>query len=212
METRLVAKGRPEPLEGLVEQGRALVRLAQRFAAELDAHGFSQDDTAELDLGVARLESEEARAVERMRALPGHTEAIARAPTEPSPDVIDGELARDLVRRAAPKIAGYLGRMRGAAARIDERLSTGSKATSALDAAARAIERAGSPPPPFSYGASKLANAPAIFALKGRVLERMEALNQAAARAFAGREDVRSKFNLDILQAARTARGPRAHG
>lgn len=209
METRLVIKGRNEPLEGLIEQGRALVRLARRYPDELAALGFSEDATAELDLGVAKLESEDARAVERSRAPSGSIGASSSFAGPPS-DEIDGALARDLVRRAAPALASVLGKMRGAAAAIDDRLATGKKASGALTAMERALENVSAK---TAFGPPRAAlNEPAVHATKGRVLEAMEALIDVARRAFADRPDVLAAFSLDILEAARRARASTGHG
>jgi hypothetical protein len=202
METRLVAKGKGEPREGLVEQGREHVRLAKQFAKELDEAGWTQDATAELDWGVARLESEEARAVERLGAADSpHAEVDRKA----APDDVDGAFARDLVRKAAPKIAEYVERMRGAAAALDEKLNAGNKAAEALSALERALERAAAPTEMGGAGAS--ANALAIFATKGRVLEMVELLNEVAGRVFKGRPEVLAKFNTELLDRARGALG-----
>ena len=57
IDMRLASKGRGEPREGLVQQGRVHVGLGKEHAAELAANGWPADKTTALEQGVASLES-----------------------------------------------------------------------------------------------------------------------------------------------------------
>jgi hypothetical protein len=57
IDTRLVTKGRGEPLEGLVQQGKVHVTLAKQYAEALIESGWSDEDTSALSLEVSRLEA-----------------------------------------------------------------------------------------------------------------------------------------------------------
>lgn len=229
METRLISKGKSEPREGLVEQGRAQVALAKQYAAELAEHGFSQDDTAELDRAIATLESEPAVKVEGLGAEDSpaaaadpdveadaisEAKAFVRRLRHSLPRVLRGQEGEGAsgdpfhleapLRRAAPKIAAYLEKVRPSVTALDEKLSPhfkGGKATDALDAVKRKLDTVGGAGNIPHAGQS--ADTLAIYATKGRVLELIEDLNRAGRSAFDGQAEIAAKFNKDILLRAR---------
>jgi hypothetical protein len=225
MDTRLVTKGRSEPLDGLLQQGKAHVALAKQYAESLIESGWSGEDTSALELEVARLEAmggkagadaasgepehEPSAIVEAKAFVRRLRNALPRALREGKVEGVSEEAfdAGGKLGREAPKIAAYLEKIRPSVASLDGELRRhfgGKSAAELLDQAKSAVEKVAS-----SQGAQQ-AEVPQeraeLYAVKGRVLEMIEDLNRAGRIAFEGQAETVGKFNKDILLRSRRRR------
>lgn len=227
LDTRLVAKGRGEPRDGLAQQGKVHVGLAHQYAAELDDAGWSAADTTDLADAVAKLEqavgaqagaydgasdasSGESKAVDDTKAFIRRLRhALPRALREAAQPGVTMESfhAGEGLARSTPKISRYLAKIRPAVVALDPALKKhfkGQAASDELDAVKDALDKADT--------AQEIArkNAPgetlALHEVMGSVLEKIEDLNRAGKIAFDGDAATRAKFNKDILLRARKER------
>src|SRR6185503_13720466 len=227
LDMRLVAKGKSEPRDGLAQQGKVHVGLAQHHEAELDDAGWTSTDTGALAANVASLEAAagtqakaydaagdasaaESQAIADAKAyIRKLRRALPRALREAkAPGVTIASFhAGETLGRSTPKISKYLVTIRPAVAALDPALKKhfkGKKASSELDAVKDALDQADT--------AQELArkHAPsgtlALYEVMGKVLEQIEDLNRAGRIAFDGDAATRAKFNKDILLRARKAR------
>jgi hypothetical protein len=230
LDQRLVNKGKSEPRDGLAQQGKVHVGLAQQHATELADSGWSAADTVSLAASVVSLE----QAAGSQSA--GYDHADHTSTTES--DAIDGAKAfirrlrnalpralrdnpthgltlesfhvGDILGRSTPKISKYLAAIRPGVETLNVALQShfkGQNATIELDAVKGTLDHADT--------AQELArkHAPtttlALYEVMGRVLEQIEDLNRAGKSAFDGDAATRGKFNKDILLRARKVREPK---
>jgi hypothetical protein len=222
---RLVTKGRSEPLDGLLQQGRFHVALAKQYAAALIESGWSDEDTNALEKEVSRLEAmsgsagpsgvsgaggeEEPSAIVEAKAFVRRLRnALPRALRETKAEGVTEAVfdAGGKLGREAPRIAGYLEKIRPSVAAIDGELRRhfgGKSAAEMLDQVKSAVERVG----PGTPQGEVPEESRELFAVKGRVLEMIEDLNRAGRIAFEGQAETVGKFNKDMLLRARRSRG-----
>jgi hypothetical protein len=221
---RLVAKGRSEPLDGLVQQGRAHVALAKQYAAALIESGWSEEDTSALErevlllevasgkagVGSGDAETEPSAIVDAKAFVRRLRNALPRALRETKAANVNAEIfdAGGKLGREAPRILGYLEKIRPSVEAIDGELRRhfgGKSALELLDQAKGALEKKGA-----SREGAEAAEEPTetreLNAAKGRVLEMIEDLNRAGRIAFEGQAETVGKFNKDILLRARRQR------
>lgn len=220
IDMRLVTKGRGEPLDGLLQQGKVHVALAKQYAAALIESGWSEEDTSALELEVSRLEAmadkegsvgaaEEPSAVVEAKAFVRRLRnALPRALRETKAEGVSEAVfdAGGKLGREASKIAGYLEKIRPSVAALDGELRRhfgGKSASELLDHVKSAVERAGQNAPQGEVPHETLK----LFAVKGRVLEMIEDLNRAGRIAFEGQAETVGKFNKDVLFRARRSKG-----
>lgn len=224
---RLVAKGRSEPFQGLLEQARYHIRLAEQHAAALAEHNWTGEQTAELASELAALDSDknrqldergrakettrnEADAVSEAKALIIRIRNVARMVVRKNPDagvVADEFHAGGPLGRAAGKISEYLGRLRVIAAKLDTAFAPYFKqqVLSKLIDDARAKLDAASATQEVDIAALPEDTA-AVYERKGRLLEHIEDMNAIARNAFHDAPETRAKFNKDILNRGRRGR------
>ncbi len=218
---RLVTKGRGEPLDGLVQQGKVHTGLAKQYAAALIESGWSDEDTQALEHEVARLETLAAKAgadaaageeepsaiVEAKAFVRRLRNALPRALRETKAVGVSEEVfdAGGKLGREASKITAYLEKIRPHVAALDGELRRhfgGKSASELLDQAKSAVDRAGSGQGAQDVPEDKIE----IFGAKGRVLEMIEDLNRAGRIAFEGQAETVGKFNKDVVLRARRQR------
>ncbi|MCK6586460.1 MAG: hypothetical protein L6Q76_02640 [Polyangiaceae bacterium] len=222
IDMRLVTKGRSEPLDGLLEQGKVHVALAKQYAAALIESGWSEEDTSALELEVSRLQAmageagaasasaaEEPSAIVEAKAFVRRLRnALPRALRETKAQGVSEAVfdAGGKLGREAKGIAAYLEKIRPSVAVLDGELRRhfgGKSASELLDQAKGAVERAGQAAPQGEVPHETLK----LFAVKGRVLEMIEDLNRAGRIAFEGQAETVGKFNKDVLLRARRSKG-----
>lgn len=226
VDMRLVHKGKSEPRQGLVEQGKVHVALAKQYAEALIESGWSDEDTAELEKNVMLLEPrrlpEWAAGDEDNPQDPEFTavgdakvfirrlrNALPRVLRETSATNISPQLFEvgERLGRSTETIQAYLGKIRPMVERLDGDLArhfAGKKASELLDSINDGLRRAN--PAAGSSHKDENEEALAYYELKGRVLEGIEDLNRAGRIAFEGQAEVVGKFNKDLLLRARRDR------
>lgn len=224
---RLVMKGKTEPYQGLIEQGRYQVLLAEQLSQELAEHNWRPEQTAEMKAEIAALDSEKFRQLdERSRAkettrnegeaiaeskkLITRVRNLARQVVRKNPDagVLESEFhANGPLGRSASRISEYLGRLRVVAAKLDTAFAPYFKQAllSKLIDEARAKLDAASATQEVDLAALPEDTA-AVYERKGRLLEHIEDLNAIARNAFFDDPMTRAKFNKDILNRSRRKR------
>jgi hypothetical protein len=220
IDMRLVTKGRGEPMEGLLQQGKVHVTLAKQYAAALIESGWSDEDTSALELELARLEAmgageggasgeDEPNAIVEAKAFVRRLRnALPRALRETKAEGVNEAVfdAGGKLGREASKIAAYLEKIRPSVAALDGELRRhfgGKSASELLDQVKSAVERVGQGSTTGEVPQDKAE----LFAAKGRVLEMIEDLNRAGRIAFEGQAETVGKFNKDLLLRARRSRG-----
>ena len=231
IDERLAKKGKNEPREGLMLQGKVHVGLAKQFEADLADNGWSTDDTLAFENSVAALDSTVAAQAEaRLTAsaaleteagsIDGSKEfirklrnALPRALREAKePGLAMSSFAPgETVGRSPSKVSAYLTRIQPAVAKLDIHLTkafAGKKASevlatvkSALDGASVTQEIAWNSLPKETQ---------IVCETKGRVLEGIEDLNRAAKSAFDKQPETAALFNKDVLDRARRERKKKA--
>lgn len=225
---KLVNKGRGEPRDGLVQQGKVHVGLAKKHATELAGAGWTAEKTQALEAGVTSLESNvsiqaDSRGAARDLLRTEH-DALDSAKTfvrklrtalpmalRDSPvagvDAASFKAGRNL-GRSTRKVSAYLVQIRPAVVKLDDGLAPyfgSKKASEQLDAVKAALDAAG------SEQEVKLAGLPqdtlAVYETKGRVLQTIEDLNRSAKIAFDGQPELIAEFTaMDALERARAPR------
>ena len=227
LDQRLVNKGKSEPRDGLAQQGKVHVGLAQQYATDLADSGWSATDTTSLAANVVNLEqvagsqsagydhaghtsTTESDAIDGAKAFIRRLRAALPRTLRDNPAhglTIDSFHVGEVLGRSTPKITKYLAAIRPGLETLDVALQShfkGQKATVDLDAVKAALDSADT--------AQELArkNAPsntlALYEVMGKVLEQIEDLNRAGKIAFDGDAATRGKFNKDILLRASKAR------
>lgn len=230
---KLVKKGRGEPRDGLVQQGKVHAGLAKKHATELAGAGWTDQKTQALEAGVTSLESNvsiqadsrgEARDLTRaeqdaidnaktfVRKLRTALPMALRDTPVAGVDVASFQAGRPL-GRSTRKVSAYLVQIRPAVVKMDDGLAPyfdSKKASERLDAVKAALDAAG------STQEVKLAGLPqdtlAVTETKGLVLQIIEDLNRCAKIAFDGQPELIAEFTaMDVLEKARTRRkkGPK---
>lgn len=222
---RLARKGRKEPLQGLVDQGRASAEVAGRFPNELLNRGWTAEETKQLLDQVAALDTETMRVLEVRSAAHGTTDEEGVAITE-SKELIGSvrALARQLVRknpnagvklsdlqsgktleRDADEISAFLGKLIVSAKKLDAAAAKhfeGKNLSELLTAAKSKLDTAS------AKQVAELGALPddtkGLYELKGRLLEEIEDLNAIAKVAFRGQATKIGQFNKDVLLKARS--------
>jgi hypothetical protein len=227
---RLVAKGKSEPLQGLVQQGKAHVALAKQYAATLIESGWSDSDTAALERDVALLEVTAARAgsqesagepsgdashavVEAKAFVRRLRNALPRALRETKAEGVSAEIfdAGGKLGREVPRIAAYLERIGPAVAKLEPELRKAFGGKSPVEALEAVKSALGSGAAHQGSAVEKeSAEVLSLYEAKGRVLEAIEDLNRAGRIAFEGQAETVGKFNKDILLRARRERASKA--
>jgi hypothetical protein len=224
VDMRLVRKGKGEPRDGLVQQGKVHVTLAKQYEAALIESGWSSEDTAELEKNVALLEVAKASQGDAPEAAESASDpestavgeakvflrrlrnALPRTLRETRASGVNADVfeAGERFGRSPQKIAAYLTKIRPSVESLDgdlQRHFGGKKASELLDSAKAALDKTGSAEDLASEGLPE--ETLNLYALKGRVLEGIEDLNRAGRIAFEGQGEVVGKFNKDILLRAR---------
>ena len=215
---RLAAKGKGEPREGLVQQGKAHILLARHYAEALIESGWSDEDTVALEKDVAMLESmstsqADERSANGDEAALGEAKAFLRRLRNALPRALRESTAgvnaevfeiSSALGRSTPKISEYLARIRPTLEAMDDDLAKyfgGRKATHVVDSVKSALDKAGSAQ---DLALASLPEATLVlYEVKGRVLQRIEDLNRAGRIAFEGQAETVGKFNKDVLLRAR---------
>jgi hypothetical protein len=221
IDTRHIAKGKSEPLEGLLQQGKAHLALAKQYAESLIESGWSDEDTSALEREVTLLEVKSGQRADDVVEPESHAiveakafvrrlrNALPRALRETKASGVSAETfdAGGKLGREAPRIASYLEKIRPSVAAIDAELKRhfgGKSAVELLDQARRGLSASSASQ---SGGHKELPQeTQELLAIKGRVLEMIEDLNRAGRIAFEGQAETVGKFNKDLLLRARRQR------
>ncbi|MFO0745069.1 MAG: hypothetical protein U1F43_05240 [Myxococcota bacterium] len=224
---RLIDKGRGEPFQGLLDQGRYQQKLAETHADRLESEGWSGAQTAELKSAIAALDDEKARQIDERSgahattlgegaAITGAKKIINRMRNvlpqvlRANPDA--GVSAADFnaggrLARKAPTISEFLGKIRVHAAKLDAgfaKFFKGAKLSELIDAAKARLDGASTDQ---DTDLSALPDdTAAVYERKGHILELIEDLNGVARNAFEDEPELRNQFNKDILNRARVPR------
>lgn len=224
---RLVKKGRNEPLDGLLQEGRAHAELGGSHAGPLTLNGWPADDTTNVRTIVTQLDTKAAAKADAHEASLGLTSAqevaidrakafmrklrnaLPRALREnPTLGVSASAFAAgDTLGRSVPKISRYLGNIRPSVVKLDAPLTGffgGTAPSTLLDAVKTELDTSD------ATQEAALAALPLetqkVYELKGRLLELIEDMNRAGRSAYDGDATTASIFNKDILLRARKAR------
>jgi hypothetical protein len=223
VDLRLVEKGRREPRSGLVEEGRAHVELARRYAAPLAANGWWPADTDALDQALAELsptpgppvsdgeardaQAAEWSAIEEAREFLRRLCLVAPILARRRPELLEAIPLDQAPGQSAASLSAYLEKIRPGVALLDagsSRYFKGTTASEDLDRVKRELDTS------RAREEAQLGTLPeddaGISESKGRVLEMIEDLDRVAEIAFEGQAAVLGQFNLDILWQARRAR------
>lgn len=224
IDRRLAAKGRGEPLQALVEQGRYHARLAAEHADALAADNWTPEQTAALLAEVEGLDTDrvrqldertgsqqatrrEAEAVSDAKGLINRVRNVVGQVLRKHPDA--GVTLEDFhsggpLGRSTPKVSAFLLRLRAPVAKLDEAFAPFFKNQSLstlLEDARRRLDEAN------AKQEVDLATLPEdtqkLYERKGRLLEHIEDLNAIARNTFDDAPTVRAAFNKDILNRGR---------
>lgn len=221
---RLVVKGRNEPFQGLLEQARYHIKLAEQHSAALAEHNWTAQHTADLAAELAALDSEknkqldergrakettrhEGDAISEAKALINKVRNVARMVVRknPSAGVVDEEFhAGGPLGRAAGRISEYLGRLRVAAEKLDTAFAPYFKQqvlSKLIDEARARLDSASATQEVDIAGLPE--DTASVYERKGRLLEHIEDMNAVARNAFHDEPETRAKFNKDILNRGR---------
>ncbi len=224
VDSRLVGKGRNEPLKGLVQQARAHIELGKKHAAALSENGWSAEDNAQLEASVKELDTGAATKSDAFEVAMGLGDAEQKAidnaktfirklrnalPRALRESPVDGVSAASFkaggeLGRSTPKISEFLNAIRPSVVRMDEGLKrafNGTAPSTILDTVKTALDTADSVQE-TALGALP-GDTQKIYETKGRVLEMIEDLNRAGKNAFDGNATMTAMFNKDILLRAR---------
>lgn len=224
IDLRLVAKGKNEVHQGLLEQARYHLKLAEEHAAELAEHNWTAEHTAGMAAEVAALDSvkfqqldersrakgatrDEGAAITEAKTLINKMRNIARIVVRKSPDagvILDEFHSGGPLGRVAGRISAYLGRVRVSAAKLDAAFAPYFKGQvlSKLidDVRARLDEASAAQEVDMSALPEDTA---AVYERMGQLLEHIEDMNAIARNAFHDEPITRAKFNKDILNRTR---------
>jgi hypothetical protein len=231
IDERLVKKGKNEPRDGLMQQGKVHVALAKQFAAELTDGGWSSDDTIALEGYVTSLDSTVAAQAE--------ARLTASAAAETAAGSVDGSKAflrrlrnalpralreakepglsmstfapGESLKRSTPRLSAYLTRIQPSVAKLDNHLmkAFGGKMASEVLVSIKS-ELDGADVTHEIAWRSLPKETLLVCETKGRVLEAIEDLNRAAKSAFDKQPETAALFNKDVLDRARRERKGKA--
>lgn len=223
-DARLVKKGRGEPLDGLLQQGRASLALAETHAGALAQSGWPPASTAAMESTLAKLESDTTSVLGERAASRGATtseyaalnegKAFVRKLRLALPKVLRGApadvdekafRAGEPLARSTPKLSAYLLKIRPAVLTIEQALAPffGQQSPVAmLDAAKTALDSADSVQE-TTIAALPIQTAQ-VYEAKGHLLELIEDMNRSGKIAFNGNAVAMALFNKDILLRARS--------
>jgi hypothetical protein len=227
IDLRFAKKGKDEPRDGVVQQGRFHAALAEKHAAPLAECGWPSPRTANLKALIGTLESRTSIQADARGAARGAAgaesaavltaKAFLRRLRYALPEVLrespvagvsaESFAAGGKLGYSAPRIVGYLNKIAGAVELLDEPLRPffkNQKASELLRGVRDALSDAD------AAQELTLAGVPEetlkVYEAKGRLVEAIEDLNRIAAIAFDGDAELRGQFNKDILSRARKAR------
>jgi len=226
---RLVAKGKDEPFQALLDQGRYQAKLAADQAALLAEYNWTHVQTAEMLDDLATLDTDKNRQLDARAAARASTRGEAAAITEAKALITKmRNVARQVVRknadagvavndfdagvplgRVASRISSYLSRLKVPAAKLDTAFAPFFKnqpLTHLLDAARTRLDTASTSQEVDLAGLPE--DTAALYERKGHLLEAIEDLNAVARNAFSDAPETRAKFNKDILNRGRKAKPP----
>ena len=229
LDRRLIAKGRGEPFQALVEQGRYHAEQAALHAADLAASNWTAEQSAALLAEIVALDTDknrqiderssaknatrnEASAISEAKLLINSIRNVARQVVRKNPDAgvtLEDFNAGGPLGRVAGKISDYLGRLTVPAKKLDTAFAPffRQQQLSGLVSAARAKLDAASTAQEVDIAALPEDTA-LVYERKGRILESIEDLNAIARNAFADAPEVRAKFNKDLLNRGRRPKKP----
>mgnify|MGYP000927209254 CR=1 FL=1 len=225
VDLRLAQKGRHEPADALLEQGRVSVALAKERAAALVKRGWSPAQTETLERDVDTFgASDVAREGERVGARTAHAaerRAIAavkdfradlreivpivlRKHPELPADAFD---PKETLGQSTSKLLGYLNRIDAVVKNLDDELAPyfeGQKPSLLIDAMRTELAQADTTQETAldSLPAATLA----LYELAGRILEQIEDLNRIGRVAHRDEPATAARFNKDILKRGRSKR------
>jgi hypothetical protein len=224
IDRRLASKGRGEPLQALVAQGRYHAGLAVEHADALAADNWTPAQTAALLAEVEGLDTDrirqldaragsqqstrlEAEAVRDAKDLINRVRNVVRQVLRKHPDA--GVTLEDFrsggpLGRSTPKVSAYLLRLKVPVAKLDQAFAPFFKnqpLSTLLEEVRRRLDAAN------ATQEVDLASLPEdtqkLYERKGRLLEYIEDLNAVARNTFNGATPIRAAFNKEILNRGR---------
>lgn len=227
VDVRLARKGQGEPRVGVAQQARVSHGLYLAHKAELLAAGFTEAEGDSLGTAATLLESaaaEQAEAKGNSKGNLGREENAKSTAKElirkvrnllpmvlrktPVAGVDDTSFnAGGELGRSTAKLSAYLGRVDGAARKVDEVFKPylgGKKVSELLAAAKKDLDQADTAQEVSFSGLP--VDTQKIYEAKGRAVEAIEDLNRVARVVFDGNAVVASQFNKDVLLRARKQR------
>jgi hypothetical protein len=231
LDPRLVNKGMDEPREGLCDEAFAHVGLGRKLEADLGACGWTPANTAEVETLAMSLGSRDAARAEAVVTAKNTTEkeraerakakrlvgkvriagALALAETSLPNVSRDSFEAGHSLGQSTPKIVAFMQKILPAVTALDERMRPyfGGESPAALvsQSLQGLIDAQISQE---SEGATATLETKRVYETKGRLLERIEAMNKVAKIAFYDRSDVAGLFNKDVLNRARAKKADAA--
>ena len=224
IDRRLVAKGKSEPFQALVDQARYHLVLAEEHGAALAEYNWTAEQTSALAADILALDTEKSRQLDERSSAKSLSRDEAAAISE-AKNLINKirNVARQVVRkhsqvgvtvedfnaggplgRAAGRVSEYLGRVRVSAAKLDEAFAPYFKQqllTKLIDEARTRLDSANASQEVDV--ASLPEDTSVVYERKGRVLEHIEDMNAIARNAFSDAPEKRTMFNKDILNRSR---------
>jgi len=224
IDLRLVAKGRRESHQNLLEQARYHLKQAEVHAAELAENNWTAEDTAAMAAEVAALDTDKYRqldergrakgatrdegaAISESKTLINKIRNVARIVVRKTPGagvVLDEFHAGGPLGRASGKISEYLGRLQVPVAKLDTAFAPyfkGQVLSKLIDDARARLDQASAAQ---EVDISALPeDTAAVYERMGRLLEHIEDMNAIARNAFHDDPITRAKFNKDILSRGR---------
>ncbi len=223
----LVNKGKPEPREGLRDQGLVSSALAEKYEPELIASGWEKGETEELMTLTQTLGSQAAAKAEAARESKKSTVDEGTAINSAKEVIGKIRLAAPIVLRknpgsgltleafqsggslgrSTPKITMYLEKIKPAVTVLDDKFKPFFGGNSAAALVSSAIKNLDTAQSTQEVSLATLPNeTQKIYEIKGRVLTLIEELNRIAKIAFWNRTDLSAQFNKDVLNRARKER------
>lgn len=224
---RLIKKGRPEPLQPLLDQGRYSLALARQHAAPLAEHNWQPTQTEDLAAALVALSTDKVAQLEARLAAKDKTRDERAAITEakalitrvrnvlpqvlrrhPEAGVVAADFqASDRLHRVAGRISGYLLRIRAPAAKLEAAFAPYLKQqplTQLIDEARKRLDEASAAQEADLAGLPE--DTAQLHERKGHLLELIEDLNAIARNAFADDPPVRAQFAKDLLNRGRKSK------
>ena len=223
----LVKKGMSEPREGVRDEGVVHIGLGQKYAVEMAACGWAEENTTEIEtlvesLGSHVAEQAEARVVSKgttsnegssrasAKALIGKVRlgaSIVLSKTKVPNVTKESFEAGHTLGQSTPKIAMYLEKVPPAVKAIDDQLMPyfGGEKASEMIAAARSNLDVAQATQEVTVS-SLPRETQEIYEAMGRLLRQIEEMNKVGKITFYGQGDIMGQFNKDVLNRARKSR------